>query len=108
MEIFKTHLFFSGHDEDHPYLIDTIFHEGHWWLVATWLQNHATGHRIPERIIQMDGLTVRFQEVDGEPYHFLLNNALPKSVLDGEPQSGYVIAIHPHALLHTQGPKSIQ
>nr|MDP2192541.1 hypothetical protein [Rhodoferax sp.] len=107
MEIVKTYLFFSGHDEDHPYLIDTIFYEGAWWLVASWLQHHSTGHRIPERIIQMDGLTVRFQEVEGHPYRFLLNNALPKSVLDGVQQEGYTMAIHPSALAESQGPKLV-
>jgi len=107
MEVFKTYLFFSGHDESHPYLIDTVWHEGHWWLVGTWLEHPVTRHRIPERIVQMNGLTVRFQEVEGQPYRFLLNNALPKSVLYGVPQDGYVIAVHPAALADSQGPKSV-
>jgi len=107
MEVLKTYLFFSGHDEGHPYLIDTIWHENHWWLVGNWLEQPVTGHRIPERIVLMDGLTVRFQEVEGQPYRFLLNNALPKSVLDGTPQDGYVIAIHPSAVADSRGPKSV-
>jgi len=106
MDIFKTFLWFVGYDEDHSYLVDTIFHEGHWWLVASWLQHHATGERIPERIVRMDGVFVRFQEVNEPRYRFLLNNAMPKSVFDGKAQDGYVVATHPLALLKTQGPKS--
>jgi hypothetical protein len=52
-------------------------------------------------------LTVRFQEVEGRPYRFLLNNALPKSVLDGVPKEGYTLAIHPSALAESHGPKSV-
>jgi len=105
MEVFKTYLFFSGHDEGHPYLIDTIQHEGAWWLVASWLQSNATAEKIPERLVRLTGL--RFQEVENQPYRFFLNNALPKSVLDGKPQDGYVIAVHPAALANSQGPKSV-
>lgn len=107
MEIFKTYLFFSGHDEAHPYLIDTIWHENHWWIIASWIEEHATGQRIPKKIIQMDGVAVRFQEVEGQSYRFMLNNALPKSVFDGESQDGYVVGIHPSAVAQTQGPKSV-
>ena len=104
MEIFKTYLFFSGHDEGHPYLIDTIRHEGSLWLVGSWLESNDTGEKIPERIVRLSGL--RFQEVENQPYQFLLNNALPKSVLDGQEQEGYVIAIHPDAL-NLKGPDSV-
>ncbi len=106
-EVFKSYLFFSGHDEGHPYLIDTIFHQGAWWLVASWLQQPTTGQTIPERLVQLDGKTIRFQEVKGQSYRFLLNNALPKSVLDGVPQDGFVIATHPSALGQSKGPETI-
>lgn len=107
MEVHKTYLFIDGHDDGSPFLMDTIWHEGHWWLVTSWLEHQVTRHRIPERIIQLDGTTVRFQEVMNQPYRFFLNNALPKSVLDGTPQIGYVAAIHPLAISDSQGPKSI-
>ena len=103
MEVFKTYLFFSDHDQGHPYLIDTILHEGSWWLVASWLQAHATGERVPERLVRLSGL--QYQEVEGQPYRFLLNNSIPKAVLDGKEQGEYVVAAYP-TLAQIPGPKS--
>lgn len=107
MEIVKTMITFSGFDEGYFQLTDTIWLEGHWWLVATYLQNPTTRHRVPERIVLMDGLAIRYQEAVDQPYRFLVNSAIPKSVFDGVPQDGYTVKIHPSALLDTQGPKSI-
>lgn len=104
MEVFKTYLFFSGHDEGHPYLVDTIFYEKQWWLVASWIEAQNKSEKIPERLVRLTGL--RYQEVDGKEYRFLLNNAIPKSVFDGKEQEGYVIANYP-VLEHIQGPKSV-
>jgi hypothetical protein len=89
----KTYLFFSDHDQGHPHLVDTIFHEGAWWLVASWLQANATGERTPERLVRLTGL--RHEEVAGQPYRFLLNSPIPKSVFDGQAQAGYVAATFP-------------
>ena len=105
MEVFKTYLFFEGYDENHSYLIDTIQYEGQWWLVGSWFQSHLTDDRVPERLVRLSGL--RYQEVQGQPYRFFLNNALPKALLDGQEQPGYVITLYP-AVLRTQGPESIQ
>lgn len=83
MEIFKTYLFFANYDEGYPHLVDTIHHDGFWWLVASWLESNDTGSRVPERLVRLSGL--RYQEADEQPYRFLLNEAIPKSVFDGEP-----------------------
>lgn len=104
MKVFKTYLFFAGHDEGHPYLVDAIEHEGGWWLVASWLKSHATQEKIPERLVRLTGLPHR--EVEGLPYRFVLSNAIPKDVFDGTAQDGYVLATHPAAISHTQGPRS--
>lgn len=93
MEVFKTLLFFEGFDEGHAYHVPTIEHDGAWWLVGSWLEHHATQTRVPERIVRLTGLL--FQEVRGHPYRFVLNNPLPKSVLDGEELPGYVVAMYP-------------
>ena len=78
MKIFKTYMFFSDHDQGQSYLIDTIRHEGAWWLVASWLQSNDTGDKYPGRLIRLSGL--RYQEVDSEPYRFLLNNSLKRTI----------------------------
>lgn len=79
MDVFKTMVSFSGRDEGAFHLMDTIWHEGHWWLVASWTVSNDSGTRTPERIIRMDGVFVKYQEVQSDDYRFLLNNALPIS-----------------------------
>lgn len=105
MEVFKTYLFIDGHDEGYPYLIDTIFYKGEWWLVSSWLYNDSATQQIPERLVRLTGL--EFEDISGHQYRFLLKNSIPKSVLDGKPQNGYVVSMYP-ALLHTQVSKQIQ
>ena len=102
MDVLKTYLFFKGFDEGFPHLIDTIFHEGAWWLVGSWLVANATGERVPERLVRLTGL--RFEEASGQRWRFLLNNPLPKSVLDGEARDGYVVANY-QALSRGKPPK---
>lgn len=101
MEVFKTYLFFEGFDEGSPYLIDTIFVAGAWWLVGSWLAANATGERVPERLVRLTGLA--HEEVVGQRHRFLLHNSLPKSVLDGQARSGYVVASY-QALAHSPAP----
>lgn len=105
MKVWKTYLFFSDHDQGSPYLIDTIESEGQWWLVGSWLQSNATGERTPERIVLLN--TLRYQEVEEETHRFVLNNAIPKSVLEGEAQEGYVVATY-QVLDDTQAPTDNQ
>jgi hypothetical protein len=97
MKVVKTYLFFEGFDEGFPHLIDTIFVEGAWWLVGSWLVANATGERVPERLVRLTGL--RHESASGQRWHFVLNNSLPKSVLDGEARDGYVVANY-QALVH--------
>jgi hypothetical protein len=101
MEVFKTYLFFDDYDQGHSYLIDTIFYDDAWWLVASWMQKHMTTEKIPARLVRLTGLA--FQEVEDNKYRFLLNNAIPKSVLDGREQDGYTTLFYPDALSHIQG-----
>ncbi|MFZ6735021.1 hypothetical protein ACO0LG_24085 [Undibacterium sp. Ji42W] len=107
MEIFKSLITFAGYDEGYFHLSDTIQYEGNWWLVATWLKHPVLKHRLPERIVQMDGTVIPFQEVQELEYRFLVNSPIPKSVVDGKPQAGYTITIHPASILSAQGPESI-
>ena len=103
MKTFKTYLFFSGYDEGTPYLIDTIFYENAWWLVASWIESNNKSEKIPERLVQLTGL--RYQEVHEGNHRFVLNNSIPKSVFDGKEQEGYVVANYP-VLSHIQASSS--
>ena len=97
-------MFFSDHDQGHPYLIDTIEHEGEWWLVASWLEPNEGGELIPGRLVRLSGL--QYQEETAGDYRFLLNNSIPKSVFDGEEHTGYVTLNYP-GLSDIQGPSSV-
>jgi hypothetical protein len=90
MKVLKTYLFFEGFDGGFPYLIDTICFNGAWWLVGSWLVANATGERTPERLVRLTGLP--HEKASGQEWAFLLNNSLPKSVLDGQARDGYVVA----------------
>jgi hypothetical protein len=102
MDVFKTYLFFEGFDEGSSYLIDTIFLDGAWWLVGSWLEARATQERVPERLVRLSGLP--HETVSGQRWRFLLNNPLPKSVLDGKARDGYVVANY-RTLAHTRPSK---
>ena len=88
-QIFKTRLFIEGHDLDSETLVDTVFYKDAWWLVPEWLKSDATGELSPLRLIRLSGL--RYEEGDDPECRFFLNTPIPKSVLDGEKQSGYEV-----------------
>ena len=85
--MFKTYAFTD--DDPYPVLIDTFFHEEAWWLVVSWMANYEGGVRAPERLVRLSGLP--FEEVKGKPYRFLLGKVLPRVVLDGKPQAGFIV-----------------
>ena len=101
MFVCKTRAFFSDHEQGSSQLIDTIFHQGRWWLVGTWLGSTTTGDRVPETLVLLDALD--HQEIEGKPYRFLLTHEIPMSVLRGEAQEGYVVATY-QAFDDTPGP----
>ena len=90
MQVFKTYAFTEN--DPYPILIDTFFDEGAWWLIASWMANHESGVRVPERLVRLSSLP--FEEVKGKPYRFLLGKVLPRSVLDGKPQVGFIVKKH--------------
>src|SRR6266404_4296824 len=91
MEVFKTRAYL---EDDlalaEPIHIDTIFHQGFWWLVPSWAVPHAGGAPVPEVVVRLTGLS--HEEVEGKPYRFFLHNPIPKAVLEGKEQAGYVVA----------------
>jgi len=106
METVKTYLFISDLEPGLPRLVDTIWHEGHWWLVAKWLRPHDGSEDIPQRLVRLDEMQP--QEIEGQPFRFLLPQPIPRSVFEQTSPAGYVVALHPAALSHTRGPRGIQ
>lgn len=106
MDVFKTSDFLD--DDGIPTLIDTISHEGRWWLVGSWIQPHGTTRRIPETLVLLGSPATRFQEISGKSHRFLLSNAIPTAVLDGETRTGFVV-LHfagSHTDAHIRPPSS--
>lgn len=68
--------------EDGLFNVDVIEFEGGLWLVPQWLDNKAQGWTTPGRIIRLD--TIPHQRVDGQAYHFVVNVAIPKAILQGD------------------------
>ena len=102
MEVFKTRAYL--HDDlalAYPVHIDTICQQGIWWLVPSWASPHGGGGPVPEVVVRLTGLS--HEEVEGKPYRFFLHRPIPKAVLDGKEQAGYVVAKNP-ALLGSLAP----
>ena len=93
------------------YEMDTVRHEGHFWLVPEWLEipNLAslyaddTGDEsekliMPARIIQIDPLEHQKTEIHGA--QFVVTYPIPKSVLTGQTQTAegvdYIVEERPH------------
>ncbi len=88
-KIFKTGLIISGDPESRGKLfkMDTIEYEGKMWLVPEWIDMRTEGYSMPVRIVCLD--TLRHQPSQTKSLDFLLNDPIPKAVLDGQipPQS---------------------
>lgn len=104
MDVWKTYAFFSDHDQGFAQLLDTIAANGQLWIVGSWLQSNATGERIPEKLVLLDALPHQ-EAPPGKPYRFVLSNSLPRSVLQGKAQPGYVVATY-QALVGGPGPSA--
>lgn len=83
MKIYKTIVAISGDPEYHGQILrmDTIQYEGQMWLVAMWLDSPSEGFSVPERIICLDTLPHHISSFENAD--FVLNDPIPKSVLDG-------------------------
>ncbi len=83
--------------------MDTVEHEGHFWLVPEWLEipNLAALSEkliMPARIIQIDPLAHQKTEIHGA--QFVVTCPIPKSVLTGQTQTAegvdYIVEERPH------------
>ena len=101
MNILKTFLAITDDISGYVYQMDTIYHEGQWWLVPEWLVKNDTGQKTPLRLVRpVGGLSA-----DGDPPRAFSANLVPKSALDGIPTFGYVV-VDGLALYGIQGPTS--
>ena len=77
MKILKTMVTIDGMIES----MDTIEHEGSFWLVPEWLDLPARGISMPRRIVSL--ATLRHERTNGNP-DFVVNDPVPRFVFDGE------------------------
>lgn len=78
MQIFKTFVTLA----DGLYRIDTIEHEGRFWLAPEWIDTPRTGWSKPRRLVPLDLLGA--QELQGNPQaRFLVSTPIPKVLLSG-------------------------
>ena len=83
MQIMQT-LMATDDDSGEVLLVDTISYEGKLWIVPHWLAARELGWQMPERIVCMDGLNYQGMGESDHPAAYLLNDPIPKSVLDGK------------------------
>jgi hypothetical protein len=91
MKIYTTALVVQG--DSAVSLCDTIFYEGKFWLVNTWLHLRERPVQVPERIVCLSDLP---HQKSGSPSRdFVLNDPIPIAVFDVQnpPQSisGYTV-----------------
>ena len=107
MKIYKTMVAISGDPEYRGQILrmDTIQYEGKMWLVAMWLDSQSRGYSTPERIICLDTLPHQISRLGY--VDFVLNDPLPKSVLDGHiPEKSefeYVVVERPDIQIRAPG-----
>lgn len=108
-EIRKTLVF---HEDGNAFLhVDTVEHEGQWWLVPRWLIQAGTGSRQPERMIAISQF--KYQKSIFPGCYWAITQQLPRFLFDHhDPQkidAKYVVLLAPEALFPIEsGGKSTQ
>jgi hypothetical protein len=97
MKILKTLLLIQGGNTF--FHMDTIEHQGRFWLVPEWIEAPVEGWRMPKRIICLENLQRQKLNPKAGYGDFSLSAPIPKAVLDGhDPQplkGGYVVVERP-------------
>ena len=105
MTVFKTMVPLS----DGLYRMDTIEHEGQFWLVPEWIDTPRKGWSQPARIVCLSLIAHQPLPLGGE-VRFVVTNPIPKSVLTGQIQprltTQYVVIERPaiERETHSSGP----
>ena len=72
--------------------VDGMTYEKKLWLVPKWLHYPLEKMSKPERMIRFDNLP--FDSIDGNSLHdFLLQEPIPRAVLDGETTEGFEVLL---------------
>ena len=79
-------------DGDEMWHCDVIEHEGSLWLVPEWLHHPTEGCMQPARIIRMTGQSYQENPAGSWLGDYLLNDPIPKAVLDGRIACGQGVA----------------
>ncbi len=86
------------------YKMDTIEYINKFWLVPAWLESPYLAYKMPDRIICLENLP--HQKSNLPETDFVLNNPIPKDVLDGkiipELKDKYVVIIRPDIKISKQ------
>lgn len=90
--IFKTMLGSGGQ----MLIVDTIEHESELWLVPQWLGAPGQKWQMPRHIVRLTGRQYQTFSPDSQyPADYLLNEPIPKSVLDGQESDGWIVVTGP-------------
>ena len=84
-----------GSDDGTIYTVDTLEHEGKSWLVPEWLEAPTEGWRTPKYMICIDGLRRSGPTGPDYPAEWVLDDPIPKSVLDGETEDQFEVVHTP-------------
>lgn len=101
MKIEKTLMSIGDDPQEKGFVMqmDTIEHEGFWWLVAEWLVSNDTGEKVPWRLVRPTAQA--FLETESAAHRFRLESAVPRRALDGEQTDGYVyVQLIPDSQVH--------
>lgn len=72
--------------------VDGMSYENKLWLVPKWLDYPLEKMSKPERMIRFDNLP--FDQLEANSLHdFLLQEPIPKAVLDGETTAGFEVLL---------------
>jgi len=94
MKIYKALLQFSDVADGIIHSCDTIEHGGRFWLVPDWLEFPAEKVMRPIRIVCFD-MYPHQKMIGGQQCDFVLNEPIPKAVLDGKKEGEYLIVENP-------------
>lgn len=79
---------------DSVFSIDTIEHEGSYWIVLSWTEYPAIAKRTPGQALRLPKHA--FQRPENMVFDLVLNTELPKAALDGQSIPPYEHAALPH------------